>query len=416
MLGAFFALGLGLAAAGCDTLSQPRAVPTFIPPAVVNPTISPVAIGGSQPVSAKGSTTVRVARGSIAQTVNGRGRISSAHEAFLYFPLKGVINQIKVSSGDQVTQGAPVAQLDTFDLEQDVATAQFDLDKANMNLRQAQAKMSLYDFQLEVASNMYTRTLDIRNAAWRDYQAIAPVGITDSKVQQVFDRFNRTDTDYVKAATDLNNLKGNRQLTLVDVDAANQAILHAQKKLEIAQTRLKGATLTAGFSGLIVSIDKNVGEEVQAYDPVGAIADPTQLQVEATISESDASSVGLGQAASVGLDGFPGQKLTGKVKEIASRPSIFQGQSVYRIVIAFDEASKVPATIRMGADISLILQIRNDTLVVPTRAVLLDGSRRYVTVVRGDNPQRVEVKVGLTNDTQSEILSGLAEGDVILVP
>jgi HlyD family secretion protein len=342
--------------------------------------------------------------------------VVSAREAFLYFPLAGTINAINVAAGDQVKQGLVLAKLDPYNLNQAVDAAQFNLDQANVQLRQAQAKLSAFDFQIEVATNVYSRTLDVRNKAGADYQAIAWIGLNDPKVQAAYDRFQRLDADYLRAATDLNNVKTNRQVAVLDVEAQQRAVQNAQRAVDLARARLASTELTAPLSGLIVSVDKRVGDQVQAFEAVGAIADPTELQIEATVPESDVISVGLGQPASVVLDGFPNQRYSGKVKEISAKATIFQGKSSYRIIVSFDSSSKVPATLRLGADVMLTTQVRNNALIIPTQAVVVEGTKNYVTVIRNGKPQRVEVQVGIANETQTEILAGLLEGEQIQVP
>ena len=408
---------VAFAGVGCESLPQRQAVPTFIPPAVVAPSAIPGSADTGQPAgSGRGSNVVRATRGPITQAVRGRGRMGSIREATLYFPLQGVVNKILVASGDQVAQGTTILELDTFQLAQDVTNAQFSLDKANLDLKQTQARVTASDFKIEIASNVYSRTLQTRSQAWADYQAIAPVGPTDATVKARYDRFQQADRDFLQASIDLNYAKIEKQSAALAVDAAQLAIQQGQKLVEQAQTRLTGAKVSAPFAGLVISIDKNVGDLVQAFEPVGAIADPSQLQIEASIPENDAAGIGLGQAAVVVLDGFPDRKFTGKVKEISAKPSIFQGKSVYRIVIAFDKPAEVPPSIRVGADISLIQQVKNNVLVVPSSAVTSDGTRRYITVIRDGKPQRIEVQVGIVSDTQSEILSGVLDNEQIQVP
>ncbi|MBI3914794.1 MAG: efflux RND transporter periplasmic adaptor subunit [Chloroflexi bacterium] len=395
----------------CSSAPSSRAASTFATPTSENANGN-----ASNLTTARGSTLVKVTLGPIAQTIKARGRVASAKEAFLYFPLKGVVNKVFVASGDQVTQGTPIAQLDPFQLEQEVSQAKFDLDKADLQQKQTQVKLSVLDFRLEVATNVYSRTLQVRNALFQDYQLAAPAGLTDNTARERFVRFQTADQDFLKAATDLNTLKADKQLAALDIEATKQALERAQKVFEQTQTRLNGSKITAPFSGLIISIDKNVGEEIQAFDPIGAIADPAQLQVEASVTESDAITVGLGQPTSIVLDGFPDRKFSGKVKEISAKVSIFQGRNVLRVLVAFDEVAKVPATLRQGADVYLITALKNDVLLVPTKAIRTEGDKKVLTVIRDGKPVGVQVLVGAASDSQTEILAGVSEGEQVQVP
>lgn len=401
---------------GCSALPQPQAMPTFIPPTAAAPTASALA-SGSQPVSAvRAANVAQVTRGALAQVVKGRGRTTSARQATLYFPLEGVVNNIAAASGDQVASGAPIMALDTFQLEQDVTNAQFALDKANLDLKQSQARVSASDFKIDVASTVYTRTLGLRDQMWASYQAIAPSGMLDPNVKARFDSFQQADRDFLQATVDLNNAKIEKQSAGLAVETAQLAIQQAQKSLEQARTRLAGAKIKAPFGGLIISIDKNVGDKVQAFEPVGAIADPSQMQVDATVTETDAAGIGVGQAATVVIDGFPNQKFAAKVKEISAKPSIFQGQSVYRITLSFDQPAQVPASLRVGADVVLIQSAKPNVLIVPSTALLTDGSKRYVNAIRDGKAQRVEVVIGIVGESQTEILSGVSENEQIQIP
>ncbi|MCI0475636.1 MAG: efflux RND transporter periplasmic adaptor subunit, partial [Anaerolineales bacterium] len=195
-----------------------------------------------------------------------------------------------------------------------------------------------------------------------------------------------------------------------------KSMIYWQKRAEYLQERFGGAKLVAPFDGLIVSIDRRIGEWVESYEPIGTLADPTQLNVEVSVPEADVVSVSVGQAVRVRLDGFPDKDFPGKVKELASQASIFQGKSVYRTLIAFEKLSDVPATMRMGADVSFIRQSKENVLLVPTKAIQQDGLSQFVMVLRDNKWERVQVEVGVNGGNQTEIVSGLSEDEQILVP
>ncbi len=412
----FFAL-IGLWVVGCDALPQPPVAPTFIPPTVANPGVNPATGGSARSVgTSKGPSLVSVTRGSIAQLTKARGRVISQHEAFLYFPLKGAINKINVAAGDQVIQGAPLAELDTYYLDEAVEDAQFDLDQANFQLRQTQARLGVYDFRLKTFTTVESETRQASDQAWQAYQPYVRTGLDSALAWERYTRFQDLNNKHLRAADDLNTVKADQQVATIELEEKKQAVLLMQKKLSRAQKRRASAKLTAPFSGLLVSIDKKIGDEALAFESIGAIADPAQLQLEANVPEVDAGNLGLGQAVGVVLDGFPSMTIPGKVSEIAAKASIFQGKSVYRFVVSFDNPSKVPATMRMGADVSWVAADRNNVLIVPTNAIVAVGAKKFVTAVRDGKPQPVEVQVGVANDTQSEILFGVSEGEQVQVP
>lgn len=398
-----FVIGLGIAA--CDGTPAPRAIPTFAPRPTTTPTL-PAAKGG----------IVKVARGNLMQTIGARGRVSSVRESFLFFNISGVVSNLNVAAGDQVKQGAPIAQLDAFQLEQDLNLANYETARTDLLLKQAHARLVSYDFKIETTSTLYTRTLDLRNQTFQIYKLKAPMPSDHIRAIDEYTKYQQAEEAFMRAAAELNSLKTEKQITALDVDLYTKLHLYHQKRAESLQSRLNGAKLVAPLNGLVISIDKNVGDAVTAFEPIGAIADPSQLQVEVSVPETDIPSVSLNQAVRIVLDGFPNNSFAGKVKEIASRASIFQGKNVYRVLIAFDNQTQVPATLRTGADVAFVLQAKDDVLLVPTNAIQTDGLTRYVNVLREGKVERVPVEIGANGSTQTEIVSGLNEGEQVLIP
>ncbi len=389
----------------CDATPAPRAVPTFAPRPTATPTLA----------VAKGGMT-RVTRGSLTQAVMARGRVNSVREAFLFFNIAGTLSNIVVAAGDQVKQGAPIGQLDAFQLEQDLNLARYEADRTSLILQQAQARLGAFDYRIETSNNAYTRTLDLRNQLFQMYRLKAPTPADHARAITEYNQYLNAEADLQRIMTDLNNYKTDRQITVLDIDLNQKLLAYNQRRVEAVQTRLNNAKLVAPFNGLVVSVDKSVGDSVQAFEPIGALADPTQLQIEVSVSESDVLSVSLGQPTRIVLDGFADKVFTGKVKEIASKEAIFQGKNVYRVLVAFDNQTQVPATIRTGADVSFVLQAKENVLLVPSNAVQLDGATQYVNILRDGKAERVPVQVGANGNNQTEIISGLNEGEQVLLP
>lgn len=401
-------IGLSLVAlgvTGCDSPPPTRAVPTFAPRATSTPL----------PPAAKGSI-VKAVRGNLDQSIHVRGSVSSVRESFLFFGMGGVISKISVAAGDQVKQGVAIGQVDAFQLEQELSLAQYDADKTNVLLRQAQARLGSYDSQIDTDNTLLARFTELRDQLWQIYRLKAPTPADHSRAINEYQSYLNADTEARKYTTELSRLKTEKQITALDVDLYQKTLQYQQKRAETLQARLASAQLATPFNGLIVSIDKKVGDSVQAFEPIGAIADPTQIQIVMSVLETDIGSVSLGQTARIVLDGFADKNFTGKVKEIAAKASILQGKNVYRVAIGFDNPAQVPATLRMGADVTLVRQSKPNVLLVPSKAIQQDSVSQFVMVLRGDRWERVDVKIGGSGSDQTEILAGLSEGDQALVP
>lgn len=396
---------LALGVMACDSPPPTRAIPTFAPRATSTPL----------PPAVKGSI-VKVTRGTLDQSLNLRGTVRSAREAILVFKVRGSIANIAVTAGEQVKQGAIIAQLDDLQYDQEIVSAKYEADKAAIYLRQAQARLAAYDARLDTIRNLLPRYTELRDQYWQMYRLKAPTAADHARALSEYNSYLNADADVRRLTTEFNTLNTDRQITALDIELYQKQLQYWQQRVIYLQERYANAKLVAPFDGLVVSIDRRVGEWVESYEPIGTFADPKQLNVEVNVPEADIASVSLGQTARIVLDGFPDKTFAGKVREVASQASIHQGKNVYRVLIGFDKSAEVPATLRMGADVAFVRGSKDNVLLVPTKAIQQDGLTAYVMVLREGKWERVPVQVGANGTNYTEIVSGLAEGEQILVP
>jgi len=96
---------------------------------------------------------------------------------------------------------------------------------------------------------------------------------------------------------------------------------------------------------------------------------------------------------------------------------LWQGKWAYDVTIIFDEDQDIPATMRMGADIRIIVRAKEDVLLIPTQAITLSGRRQYVERVQANGAvQQVEIQTGMSTSSETEVISGLEAGQVIRIP
>ena len=193
-------------------------------------------------------------------------------------------------------------------------------------------------------------------------------------------------------------------------------ITQTEERLTRLENRLAEGKLYAPFDGVILSVEAQTGDLVDAYGPIGALGDPSGSQVLVNILEEDIGEISVGQAATVTLDTYPGRAYGGQVKEIPSKAITWQGKKAYEVVVVFDDLGSVPSAIRMGCDVLLEPRMRTDVLVVPTRAVRTEGALSFVKLQEGGQVHdRVLVEVGLSGQGMVEIVGGLREGQVVVL-
>ncbi|HET6319122.1 MAG TPA: efflux RND transporter periplasmic adaptor subunit, partial [Chloroflexota bacterium] len=204
-----------------------------------------------------------------------------------------------------------------------------------------------------------------------------------------------------------------------DILAAQASVEQADASVKKAQTDLDGAILKAPFTGSVSAIAFNVGEQAGAGAAAVTLVDTRQTRVDVVVDETDVAKIQVGQTVNITFEALPNQRLTGKVAMVAPVATVQQGVVNYPVQISIEPAQAVAAGVRPGmtATAAVVTQAREDTVVVPNRAIKTQGRNRTVEVMLADGKtEQRTVQVGLANDQQTEILSGLQPGDRVVLP
>lgn len=197
--------------------------------------------------------------------------------------------------------------------------------------------------------------------------------------------------------------------------ARNEAIQAAWAAVEYARANLTKATVKAPAGGTVSVPDTTQrGAATTAGAQLFTITDPTRLRFEAQVDEADVARVKTGQKAAVSLDAFPGKPLPGTVTLIkGASVKTDTGGNAYPTRITLDSTKGILRGMSGSADIAV--SSVPDALVVPTQAVLADGSKRYVFVVTSEHKLvKTEVTLGESTDTMTQVTTGLTAGTIVV--
>jgi HlyD family secretion protein len=279
-------------------------------------------------------------------------------------------------------------------LYEDGLLARRDLDAALKDVDVAAAQLQTVQQQLKLVERRY-RPEDIQIA--RDDVRQAEVALT----------LSRADAGRVASKE--------RELA-----AAQQAVRAAQATLQIAQTNLSYATITAPLAGVVASVSTQQGETVTAGSASSqaptfvTIVDLRRLEAHAYVDETDIGKVRVGQKVTFTVDAFPDREFTGKVTAIYPKALVQVNVVTYDVAIAIDNPQEVLRP-DMTATVTITVAVREQVLAVPNQAVRREDGQRVVYVQQGDRFMPTAVKVGWKDKTYTEVLSGLREGDRVLV-
>ena len=212
------------------------------------------------------------------------------------------------------------------------------------------------------------------------------------------------------AQTAVNNQPSN-------VQSAQNSLANAQTNLATAQTNLDNASIKASVSGVVVSISAQPGENVTTNSTAGFIvlANTGSMALHGTVGEADVVKLKLAQVATITVDAVGTAKMTGKVTSLDPVATIASGVPVYGVDVTIDLPTALVKP-GMSGTAQVILASRTNTLTVPNLAVKTQTGRRYLTVQKDGQQIDTDVTFGISNDAVTEVLTGVQEGDVVVLP
>lgn len=207
--------------------------------------------------------------------------------------------------------------------------------------------------------------------------------------------------------------------TDADIEAAQSQVEQAQGNLEAAKLKLRNATLTAPFAGVVASVPVVTGQTVGANTNILELVDNSAYHLDMNVGEADIQQIKLNQPVNVTFDALGGTVYTGTVTYVAPVATVQQGVVSYPATVTLDPKA-VGGTLRpgMSASASVVVDRHQDALLVPNRAVRTEGRQKVVYLIGPGGAQvRVPVQTGITDDTSTEIVGDtpLREGDSAVV-
>ena len=335
---------------------------------------------------------VKAVSGNLTISVSGSGTVEVSHEVDLSFGTSGRIARLLVKEGDDVSQGQVIAKLETDALE----------------LAMAQAKVAYVQAQLAVKQN------DV--AVSQSGVAITQAGINLKSAQIALEQTVKTSSlsDLRIAQADVDTAKSNLADSLIRLTAyapGSVGFSEYQKNVVLAQARLKAAQ----FAGVITSLPVDEGDTVLPTTVISHLVEPGKMELKVQVDEIDIPGVKIGQRAIVKVDALPETPLVGKVSYIKPIPRKESGVTLFDVKIDLEATDGTGLRSGMSASADIVLNERTNVLLVPDRVVKQSSQGKTVVdvVVNGQSEERVVV-TGISDGFQTEIISGLNEGEAVV--
>ncbi|QSR19970.1 efflux RND transporter periplasmic adaptor subunit [Novosphingobium sp. KA1] len=351
--------------------------------------------GPAEPVVA----TAKVTRGEMEQTVEATGALEPKELVSVGAQVSGRLEQLHVAVGDVVHQGDLIGMIDQRTQTNSLETAKADL--ANMQAQLAGAKATLAKAQL----------------AYRRQQALGSGEATSQ--------------------ADFEATRAELQSAQASYDALQAQIRAATVSVDTAEVQLGYTKITAPMNGVVVSVVTKQGQTVNANQSAPTIVILAKLDVmtvKAEVSEADVINVKPDLPVYFTILGDPDKRYQAKlrliepapesiVNEVDSSTSTSSSSSTSDSAIYYNALFEVPnedGRLRalMTAKVSIVLAKRANALMIPSTALGAKGKDGTYTVrVKGDDGKIAarKVRIGIDNNISAEVLSGLKEGESVVV-
>ena len=336
--------------------------------------------------------TTHVTKGNIVSRVLATGTLEGYKQVSVGAQVSGQLQKLYVDAGDEVKQGQLLAQIDSRTQQNALKDAQSQLNtyKAQLVAKQATLKRATLEF------NRQQNMLKSDASAKADFEA-AEASLAQAKA---------------------------------DVNVVEQQIKQAEIKVDTAKINVGYTKIEAPIDGTVIAIVTDEGQTVvsnQTATTILKLATMDTMTVKAEISEADVIKIKPGMEVEFTILGDPKRVFKSTLKKIAPAPQSASSSSnsttsSTSTAIYYNAEFDVPnddrvLRVSMTAECSIILAQKKDVLIVPIIAVKTDHrtGKSYVMVLRKGGPQRVDVELGLRDQTNVEVISGLTERDVLTV-
>ena len=355
----------------------------------------------------------KVTRGDVARSVVATGQIQPITKVEVKSKASGIVEKLYVDINNRVHKGQQLAQLDQQEIVAQVEAQRAQLAAAEANVGTFEANIE----QDKVNANapdlpMYKATLE-RN------QEMAKEGIVS---RQALDDANK---DYLAAMTRRDSSKAQIGVDTAKLRQARAQVLQNQASLKQLEEQLSYTTILAPMDGVILSRDVEIGDAVSSILVLGSTAtlimtegDVNEVYVDGKVDEADIAHVYMGQPARIKVESFRDRVFNGKVTKISPMGVQKDNVTTFEVRVSINNPGGELKAL-MTANAEILLDEHKGVMTVPENAVIYDNQKNASVAIpdkkQKDGERKIPVKVGLSNGSVTEIVSGLKEGDPVVL-
>jgi HlyD family secretion protein len=369
-------------------------------------------------VSGRGATArvavTDVVRENLSSVVSTNGKVEPVTPISFRVGFPTFVKRVYAVEGQQVKRGQSLFALDDAGVRAELSQARADLAAEEEALRVA--KSGGRADQVAKAAADLEKAQAMREQLRRDNESLTKLVAQKAATPHEFEE-NRL--ALAQAEADVQSLEKAKQTYVsqarLDVERAALLVEHAKNQVQDLEEKVSSTHGTAPANGTLYSLPIHEGDFVKEGDLLAEMADLHHLRVRAFIDEPELGQIDLNQAVEIFWDAHPERVWSGRTEVVPKQVVAHGTRNVGELLcsVSNDRLDLIPNT---TVDVRIHISERPSVLVVPRGAVSIDGGKRFVFVVQDDRLHRRDIKVGITNPTMIEVLSGLQNGEVVALP
>jgi HlyD family secretion protein len=355
----------------------------------------------------------KVARGDVARSVVATGKIQPITKVEVKSKASGIVEKLFVDINNRVKKGQPLAELDQLEIQAQVEAQRAQLASSEANVGTYEANVEQDKVNAAAPDlPMYKSTLD-RNLEMQKEGIVS---------RQALDDANK---DYLAALTRRDSSKAQIGVDSAKLKQAHAQVQQAEASLKQLEEQLGYTTILAPMDGVILSRDVEIGDAVSSILVLGSTAtllmtegDVNEVYVDGKVDEADIAHVYMGQLARIKVESFRDRTFNGKVTKISPMGVEKDNVTTFEVRVSINNPGGELKAL-MTANAEILLDEHKGVLTVPENAVIYDNQKNASVQVpdrkQKDGMRKVPVTVGLSNGSVTEIVSGLSEGDQVVL-
>jgi HlyD family secretion protein len=355
----------------------------------------------------------KVEKGDLAKSVVATGKVEPITKVEVKSKASGIVTKLFVEYGDRVKKGQLLAQLDKIEIEAGVDQSKAGLEAAQASLASSQAdweraKVDAEGPDVPLTKRAYERAL-----------GMAKEGVVSQSA------LDDADKAYKMALNKQNVSKAQVTVLQSKIAQAQAQVAQDRANLKQLEEQLGYTDIESPIDGIVLSRDVEIGDAVSSILVLGSSAtlvmtlgDTSQVYVKGKVDESDIGKVYLGQPARIKVESFKDKTFNGVVTKISPMGVEKDNVTTFEVRVSINNpGGELKA--EMTANAEIILEEHKNVLQIPEGSIIYDKDKKASVEVPEpsgkEGKRKVAVNIGISNGAKTEVLSGLKEGDQVVL-